>query len=289
MDRLPPLKPKPPQNAADAQTRAGHGTAKAASRSGPMHPHALVVSLHDVRPQTREVCDSILTELEGLGVPHCSLLVVPDHHGQGHFLHDPAFCEWLVERAHGGHEIVIHGYYHLRQRRGDEGLATRVATQVYTADEGEFYDVDRATAAALLARARDDFSQLGLAPDGFIAPAWLLSEEGEAALRETGCEYTTKLREVIDLRTGNRTKSQSLVWSVRSGWRRAVSLMWNGMLFRSLGNNPLMRISIHPVDRPHRGIWSQIRRMVGLARRDRAPFTYERWITRERTFRVISR
>jgi predicted deacetylase len=286
MDSLPPLKPTRPHPGSDALTRAGHGTAKAASRSGPMHPHALVVSVHDVCPKNRAACEAILNDLQALGVPACSLLVVPDHHAQGNFLQDPEFCEWLVQRAQAGHEVVIHGYYHLRARRGDDGLAARVATQVYTADEGEFYDVDRATAVTLITRAREEFAQLGLSPDGFVAPAWLLSAEGEAALRESGCEYTTRLREVIDLRTGNRTKSQSLCWSVRSGWRRTVSLLWNAALFRMLGANPLLRVSIHPVDLQYPEIWAQIRRVVSQALRDRAPYTYERWVTRERTFRV---
>ena len=51
-------------------------------------------------------------------------------------------------------------------------------------------------------------------------------------------------------------------------------------------SNPLLRISIHPVDLEHRGIWKQIRLLVRQALRDRAAFTYERWIARERTFRV---
>jgi predicted deacetylase len=185
--------------------------------------------------------------------------------------------------------VVIHGYYHQRARRGNEGVGARLTTQVYTADEGEFYDLDRATAASRVTQAREDFSQLGLAPDGFIAPAWLLSAEAQRAVREAGCEYTTRLREVIDLRTGQETSSQTLVWSVRSGWRRGVSVLWNGTLFRLLRSNPLLRISIHPVDLQHRAIWAQIRKLVRRALADRAPFTYERWITRERTFRVTTK
>src|SRR4051812_35745211 len=142
MERRLPLKPRQPAPVAEA--RSGHGTAKAASRTGPLHPHALVVSLHDVSPQTRVACEAILTDLASLGLTQCSLLVVPDHHGAGNFLEDPVFCEWLKAQAAAGHEIIIHGYYHLRGRRTVEGLRTIFATRVYTADEGEFYDLDRA-------------------------------------------------------------------------------------------------------------------------------------------------
>jgi predicted deacetylase len=237
-----------------------------------------------VSPQTRPACEAILSDLAALGLRQCSLLVVPDHHGAGNFLEDPEFCEWLKVQAAAGHEIVIHGYYHLRSRRTMEGLRTIFATRVYTADEGEFYDLDHATATKLVTRAREEFQQLGLRPDGFIAPAWLLSEEAATALRDLGCEYTTGLGYVTDLRNEKTYSSQSLVWSVRSPWRRAVSVVWNAFLYRTLTANPLLRISIHPVDLQFNSIWKQIRHLVGLAMKDRATFTYERWITRERTF-----
>ena len=89
-----------------------------------------------------------------------------------------------------------------------------------------------------------------------------------------------------DLRNAKTYPSQSLVWSVRSAWRRMMSIAWNAVLYRTLASNPLMRISIHPVDLQYTPIWRQIRHLVGLAMKDRATFTYERWVTRERTFRA---
>ena len=286
---LPPLKPQLPKGTTGPLSAGGHGTARAGSRTGPMHPHALVVSLHDVSPRTQTACNAILNDLEALGVMRCSLLVIPNHHGEGHFLEDSAFCEWLQARAEAGHEVVIHGYYHRRARPEHEDLLTRLTTRVYTAEEGEFYDIDRATAATLLSQARTDFSKLGLAPDGFIAPAWLMNAETQAVLKEGGCEYTTTLKGITDLRTGRVYKSQSLVWSVRSAWRRATSRVWNEALFRATRTSQLLRLAIHPVDLQYHDIWMQIRRILVEALRDRATFTYDRWVTRERTFRVLSR
>ena len=283
MERLNPLRPQPATFGDDG---ASHGTAKAVSRTGPLHPHSVVVSLHDVTPANQETCAAVLRELAAIGLPHCSLLVVADHHGQGHFLEDQPFCDWLKEQARIGHEIVIHGYHHLRSRKTAEGIRTIFATRVYTADEGEFYDLDRATATELVTRARTDFERIGLKPDGFIAPAWLLGDEAAAALSDTGMEYTTRLASVTDLRSGQTYQSQSLVWSTRSAWRRTVSLAWNAYLFQSLKANPLMRISIHPTDYPYGAVWRQIQHCVSRALLDRAPYTYERWITRERTFRA---
>ncbi len=249
----------------------------------------LVISLHDVSPRTREECARALAELREWGVEKCSLLVIPDHHGRGHFLEDAAFCEWLTELTGAGHEVVIHGSQHRRERRAGEGLADRLTTRFYTADEGEFFDLDRPSAHALVSKAREDFNKIGLAPTGFIAPAWLLSEEAEAALRELGIDYTTRLGSVRDLQNGRTMWSQSLVWSVRAGWRRAMSRAWNSWLFSRLGECPLMRISIHPVDVAHPALWAQIGDLTRRALASREPLTYAAWIESQRQLSSIFR
>lgn len=250
---------------------------------GAMSPaRALVVSLHDVSPRTQDACRTILAQLAASGVPRTSLLVIPDHHHRGHFLADGEFCRWLAEMASDGHEIVTHGYYHQRARRSGESAMQQFTTRVYTADEGEFYDLDRESARALVARGNAELQSCGLAPHGFIAPAWLLGGEAELALRDLGVEYTTTLGAVTDLQNDRTWNSQSLVWSVRGGWRRALSLMWNASLFRRLRANPLMRISIHPVDLEHAAIWRQITGLVARALHDRAPMTYHVWIAQQR-------
>ncbi len=251
-------------------------------------PRALVVSLHDVSPQTRVECAEILAELAGLGVAKCSLLVIPDHHRRGHFLADAECAAWLRAQAAAGHELVMHGYHHQRVRRAGESVAAKLTTRLYTADEGEFFDLDGATARVLVEKARADFRQLGVEPAGFIAPAWLLSAEAEVALRELGCAYTTRLGSVVDLQSGRVFPSQSLVWSVRSAWRRRVSRVWNALLFHRLAANPLLRISVHPVDLRHAPIWRQIRDIITRALADREPLTYHDWLTRQRSSRSSS-
>jgi uncharacterized protein len=265
-----------------SQTRRHALERDASTSASTSASRTLVVSLHDVSPHTREDCEQALTELDRLGVKRCSLLVIPDHHHRGHFLADPAFCEWLKALAGQGHEIVIHGYFHQRERRAAESPFQKLITQFYTAGEGEFYDLDRSSAGDLLQTARGDFQKLGLHPGGFIAPAWLLGAEAEAALHDFGCEYTTRLGSVLDLRHARLHLSQTLVWSVRSAWRRKLSLAWNALLFRRLAARPLMRISIHPVDVKHPAIWAQISSLVARALHSRIPLTYQDWLTRNR-------
>ncbi len=245
---------------------------------------ALIVSIHDVSPHTRAECEEIFAQLAQLGLKTCTWLVVPDYHRRGHIRDDADFCAWLCAIEGAGHEIVIHGYHHQRERRANDSLLDRLVTRIYTADEGEFYDLERDRARVLVQRALEEFREIGLKPEGFIAPAWLLSAPAEEALKDAGFQYTTRLRHVRDLHSGRTSDSQSLVWSTRSWWRRVVSVLWNRALFRRLADHPLMRIAIHPGDIRHPRVWRQIGSCVSQALVPRLPFTYERWIARQRTY-----
>lgn len=239
---------------------------------------ALVVSIHDVAPSTRAKVEKILAELARHRVHACSLLVVPDYHRLGRSLADPGFRLWLHELAANGHEIVIHGFFHQRARRNDEKIRAKIVTRIYTADEGEFFDLGYDEALRLIQEARDEFETHGFHPTGFIAPAWLLGADAERAVIATGMNYTTTLLAVRDFGGGRIIPSQSLVYSARSGWRRVSSLAWNRSLFRRLTTNPLLRLGIHPPDLNHRAIWEQIGQIIDEALRDRRAMTYQAWL-----------
>ena len=108
--------------------------------SGEAERAALVVSIHDVAPGTQARAEKIISELAHHGVAVCSLLVVPNYHHLGCFTEDRAFVRWLQDLETKGHEIVIHGYFHERQRRSGESVSEKLFTRFYTKGEGEFYD-----------------------------------------------------------------------------------------------------------------------------------------------------
>src|SRR5436853_903319 len=201
-----------------------------------------VVSVHDVAPCTREASARIIEALQRAGVRTTSLLVVPNYHRQGSATRDPAFVSWLRDLEARGYEIVIHGYFHQRPRRSNERITEKFVTRIYTRDEGEFFDLDYEEAFARITKARDEFKAARLSPLGFVAPAWLLSAEGERAARDAGMQYTTRIDSVLDLLTGERRPSRSLVYSAQSRWRRTVSLGWNAALARSLEMRELARL-----------------------------------------------
>lgn len=239
---------------------------------------ALAVSVHDVSPLTRQATDRMLSDLAGAGVGVTSLLVVPDHHHKADIDKDPGFLAWLREKEAAGHEIVLHGFYHRRAPRAGDSAGRRLVTEHYTAGEGEFYDLGYEEARERMEAGREMLTGAGLEVVGFIAPAWLLGEEGEKAARNLGFAYTTRLGGVLDLRSGAWTRSQSLVYSPRSGWRRNVSLLWNAFLAKRLRKNPLARLGLHPPDWSHEAIKSQALRLARELARDRQVIRYRDWV-----------
>ena len=248
---------------------------------------SLVVSLHDVAPSTQEITDTIISELARYGVRVCSLLVVPDYHHEGLFTAHGQFVSWLRRLEADGHEIVVHGYFHERPCHPKEKLHDTFLTRFYTQNEGEFYDLSYDEALRRITTARDEFRAHGLKPRGFVAPAWLLGNEAERAARDAQMEYTTRLRTVCDLRSGETFPARTLVYSVHKPWRRALSHTWNAAMFRFLKSKPLLRISIHPRDYSHPAIWKQILDFVKAISGERIATIYQDWIAEQRLRRGI--
>ena len=243
---------------------------------------ALVLSVHDVAPATFNECRQIVAAMAKLGIRRCSMLVVPHYHHGTKSTEDADFVRWLRDLEVDGHEIVIHGYFHLRAERPGGNMLDNFITRHYTRGEGEFYDLTYDEALRRITTARDDFLAAGLTPHGFIAPAWLLNAEGERAARDCEMEYTTRLTEVKDMRTSRSHYSRSLVYSTSSATRRFTSLTCNGVFARTMKRNPLVRLSTHPPDILAPTIWAQIE---GLARgfsSTHTATTYADWVQEQR-------
>lgn len=243
---------------------------------------ALVVSVHDVAPATQAAAEKIVAALSRHRVSVCSLLVVPNYHHRGSSTEDRGFVRWLQDLESQGHEIVIHGYFHQRPRRAGENSREKFFTRLYTNGEGEFYDLDYGEAFRRITRAKEEFARAGLKPRGFIAPAWLLGAAAERAAAEAEMEYTTRLTGVRDLRSGDTFAARTLVYSVRSGWRRRASLAWNGALAHQLAGAPLARVSIHPPDLDHPEIWQQVLRLTDRLLENHRATTYRDWVGERR-------
>ena len=246
---------------------------------------SLVVSLHDVSPRTQTLCEEILTQLRQSGINQTSLLVIPNHHREAPISEDSAFRPWLSRKIEAGHEPVLHGYFHQRQKQNADSFRARLTTEIYTAGEGEFFDLSTEQASIWVWRGLEDLAFLQRKVVGFIAPAWLLGACAEIAVRELGFLYTTRLTRVQTFGRSADIRSQSLVWSTRARWRAVTSLAWNRCLAHHLARAPLIRIGIHPADLQHPRVWEQVRGLAAETSHCRNCVSYEKLVEGELALR----
>ncbi len=213
----------------------------------PVDEKFLVVSFHDLAPPCQDLCRDFLEAARGLGVPRVSLLVVPKWRDGPLMNQDPRFTDWLLSLAEAGHEIVLHGYTHLSGRiRG--GLIAQAMGRIYTAREGEFYQITYDEAHRRLSRGLDLFRGAGLAVEGFTAPAWLLSGEARRALADLDFLYTTTFGHIEVFPGRRRYSAPVLVFSSRSRGRRWLSRCWAPLWGRINRDSSILRLAVHPGD-----------------------------------------
>jgi predicted deacetylase len=239
---------------------------------------SLVVSLHDVSPLTQTLCEEILAQLQQLGITQTSLLIIPNHHQRAPINGNSGFRSWLARKIEAGHEPVLHGYFHQRQRQKDDSFRAKLTTEFYTAGEGEFFDLSTEEAFIRGQRGLADLAFLPRKIVGFIAPAWLLGTAAEVAIRKLGFLYTTRLGGVRTFGRNSDLRSQSLVWSTRARWRVLTSLAWNHYLALRLARNPLIRIGIHPTDLQCSPVWEQVRQLATAISQGRESVSYEKLV-----------
>lgn len=235
----------------------------------------LIVSFHDLHPGSRTTGERCLRLLAELGIDRATWLVVPRWYGGPPCTDDAAFTAWLRELASAGHEIALHGFTH-RAETVTGGPLDRLIGRRYTAGEGEFFQITRAEATR---RVHEGLVLLGrrahLPVYGFTPPAWLLSPDGRAALRDAGLYYTTRWGAVELLRDASRLAAPTLVYSCRSGWRRLLSCAWVRVWHQIHQRAPILRVAIHPGDFDHAALIASLRRQLERAvAAGRTPSTY---------------
>jgi len=233
----------------------------------------LIVSFHDLTPHSQSGCRQFLEDLIQLGIHRISLLVVPQWHGEACITENSEFVAWLRSLAEMGHEICLHGYTHQADQIGGGPIA-QVVSRFYTAQEGEFYSIGSTEAEAKLTAGMDALRTARLPFVGFTAPAWLLSARACEVLRKFGFVYTTYLQHVEFLQENRRIYAPTLVFSVRSAWRRWISIRWVRFWFHWNRKTPVLRLAVHPGDLKYPFIRDTIFRLAQKALKTRTEATY---------------
>ena len=210
----------------------------------------LCVVVHDVAPANWAACEWLLDVLARHGHFPATLLAVPHFHRMPR---SAGFERWLRGRLAHGDEVALHGFEHLDSGTPRNPL-DRLRRKVYTRGEGEFAALDFSTATRRLQAGRAWLADIGIAPAGFVAPAWLLGDEAWRALQLQPFDYTCTLRHLhlLDPRRPaqppRRIACQGQVYSSQTAWRRQLSVLWNESLAWRQRDRPVVRLELHPGD-----------------------------------------
>ncbi len=181
------------------------------------HGQCIAVAIHDVEPSTFERCALIRDWLADHGVDRVTLLVIPAPRLHPFFL-DRDLTAWLLDCRDHGDAIAQHGLQHR---------------------PAEFAGLSAGDTAASLAAGRRMLTLAGVAPRGFVAPAYA---------------YTPVLRRVLSADFDWWATFTRLVGRERAAVAPAVSLRRSPLALRTaaLAAGGLLRLDVHPgdLDRP---------------------------------------
>lgn len=243
---------------------------------------AVCLVLHDVAPSTWADYQPFVEAVDALGDVPMTWLVVPDFHRHDALDANPAFRRVLDARVARGDELALHGYYHDDQEPLPNNPRDWFMRRVYT-HEGEFYRLSREAALNRLHAGLEMFQRYDWPVQGFVAPAWLMSEGARQALRELPLSYTSDPQHLYRLPDFSAIAAPGLVWSARSAWRRGLSKILSEQREQRWREASVIRLGLHPVDMRHRfsrDYW--LHTLQRLLAEGRMPLTKIDWLARQR-------
>jgi predicted deacetylase len=236
-----------------------------------------IVSFHDLAPHSQQNCQKSIQDMANIGIHKLSLLVVPKWYDGPYISENQPFIQWLKQVEDQGHEICLHGLTH-QAKSISGGMLSQATARLYTSKEGEFYQVEYQQALDMLQSGIHCFEQANFTPSGFIAPAWLLSDEGRKAVINKGFQYTTYLQHLETFPDDKRHYAPTLVFSTRSAWRRWMSIYWTSFWLNYNKQAPILRLAIHPNDLKYPMIHKAINSLAKSAILQRECITYQEFV-----------
>lgn len=208
-----------------------------------------LVCIHDATPAFARETRAMVGDLAPLVGSRLSLGVVPNWRGQWHLTAHPEYCELARESAD---EILLHGYFHHRQRGW--------SPVTWLADgSDEMNGLDAQETQQVIARGQRVFTDVfGTPARGFLAPAWqtgCVSKE-TAAL---GLDHVLGFFSLTSF-AGRRLQLATSTWDC-GRWN------WLGHVGDALGrisqftNHGVPTVAIHPRDL-ERGFWPRVLRLI---------------------------
>jgi predicted deacetylase len=218
----------------------------------------LLVTIHDVSPALMPRVEQLWRLCESRQVVP-GLLVIPDWHGAVAMEGDAAFGAWLRARAADGAEIFLHG-----ERHDEVGLPRTFADGLRafgkTNGEGEFLTLDYDAARVRIDRGVARLRAMGLAPVGFVPPAWLATPDTHRAVKDAGLRVSEDDGAVYVHSLNHTLRSPVVRWSGRGFVRAYGSVLFERLRWWVQRGERVMRIALHPGDLEHPATAASIER-----------------------------
>ena len=223
---------------------------------------AILVTIHDVAPPLMPRIERLWTLCAARNVTP-GLLVVPDWHGGSPIESDTSCVNWIRARAAEGAEIFLHGERH------DEVGAPRswrdeIRALGRTNNEGEFLTLGYDAAKARIERGLARLRALGLAPIGFVPPAWLARPDTHRAVRDAGLAVSEDDGTIYDFRAPRTIIAPVVRWSSRGNVRALGSLVQAQLRWTLQRGSTVIRIALHPADLDHPATAASVERTLDL-------------------------
>jgi hypothetical protein len=200
----------------------------------------LLISVHDVMPDTREDVCGVLAWLAERQLGPVVLLVVPGAGG------DADGIRWLRSLEAAGHELAGHGWRHAIDRYG--GLFHRVHAALISRRAAEHLALTGDAAGALVERCHAWFAEAGLrAPRLYVPPAWAMGALDRTRLRDLPF---AAYEDLVGFRTAGGARLPVPVVGFESdrSWTVPFLRTFNRVARGRAGRGGLLRVAIHPRD-----------------------------------------
>jgi hypothetical protein len=209
-----------------------------------------LVCLHDASPAFARQTGIMMRDLAPLLGRRLSIGVVPDWHGAWPLGAYPEYCRRIRD---GAEELLLHGYFHHRQRGwGPTTFLTGSADEMNGLTAGE-------TRRALERGQHVCRDVFGEPAKGFLAPAWQSGHVRVTEIREPGLEHVLGFF-ALESRTGCKVPLATWSWDCgRWAWLGHLGQRIGRLLQGLDGRVPAL--AIHPRDLD-RGFWPQVLRLT---------------------------
>jgi hypothetical protein len=209
-----------------------------------------LICVHDATPAYARETRLMLRGLAPIVGRRLSFGVVPNWHGEWPLAAHPEYCRLVRE---GAGELLLHGYFHQRQRGWGP-------TTLLTGSSDEMNGLDSEDTQRTLERGQRAFTQVfGEPARGFLAPAWQPGHVRLMNVKALGLEYVMGFFSV-ESRADRKIPLATWSWDCgRWSWLGHVG-HGIGWLSQSLDRG-VPAVAIHPRDLDS-GFWPKILRLT---------------------------